>query len=81
MYIDNSTSINYPKTLVIRNHLGGMIWQLYHVEKEIEAKRLAHNATMNGFQAITLEEHQPDEIETCEGWRENAESIIKDEEE
>lgn len=70
MYTDNSTNGKYPKTLVIRNHEGGMVWQIYHVEKEKEAEILAHNATGNGFQAITLEDHQPELKQTWEDWRE-----------
>ena len=69
MYIDTSSNSNYPKTLIIRNHVGGMVWQVYHVEKEIEAKRLARNATNNGFQAITLEDYKPEIKETFLGWR------------
>lgn len=69
MYKDISVG-DYPKTLVIRNHEGGMVWQVYHVEKLIEAERLAGNATRNGFQAITLEDYQPDREETFPDWRE-----------
>lgn len=72
MYTDISTDTSYPKTLVIRNHLGGLIWQIYHVQKESEAIKLADNATKNGFEAITLENYQPDEEETWSDWRETA---------
>jgi hypothetical protein len=70
MYTDISTNEIYPKTLVIRNHEGGMIWQIYHVEKESEATKLSNNATMNGFEAITLEDYQPENEETWSDWRE-----------
>ena len=67
---DISTNEKYPKTLVIRNHSGGMVWQIYHVELEAEAKQLSANATLNGFYAITLEDHQPELEQTWEDWRE-----------
>ena len=70
MYTDNSTNDKYPKTLVVRNSEGGMVWQIYHVEKEKEAEILARNATGNGFYAITLEDHQPELKQTWEDWRE-----------
>lgn len=69
MYKNVSSNQNYPKTLVIRNHEGGMIWQIYHVQALHEAKILASNATNNGFQAITLEDYQPDLEETWSDWR------------
>ena len=69
MYKDISSNQDYPKTLVIRNHEGGMIWQIYHVQALHEAKILADNATSNGFQAITLENYQPDLKETWSDWR------------
>ena len=70
MYKDISTLDQFPKTLVIRNHQGGMIWQIYHVQKESEAQKLALNATMNAFEAITLENYQEDMEETWPDWRE-----------
>jgi hypothetical protein len=69
MYTDISTDEKYPKTLILRNHEGGMIWQIYHVEKQTEAERLAINATNNAFHAITLEDHQPDMKQTWPDWR------------
>lgn len=60
----------YPKTLVIRNHEGGMIWQIYHVQAEHEAAQLSRNATRHGFRAITLEDYQPEMEETWPDWRE-----------
>ena len=70
MYKDISTNDNYPKTLIFRNHEGGLIWQICHVQKESEAAKLAVNATRNGFEAITLEDYQPEEEETWPDWRE-----------
>lgn len=70
MYLDISTSGSYPKTLIIRNHEGGLIWQVYHVQKEREAKLLSGNATENGFMAITLEDFKEDYEETFPDWRE-----------
>ncbi len=77
MYSNESTSNSYPKTLVIRNHQGGMIWQIYHVEAEHEAGRLSANATKNGFFCITLEDYRPDMTETWPNWRDNASSITE----
>lgn len=77
MYKNISTNSNYPKTLIIRNHEGGLIWQIYHVEAKHEADRLATNATRNGFYAITLEDHQPELIQTWPDWRDTAQSIIE----
>lgn len=77
MYKNNTSNTDYPKTLVVRNHEGGMVWQIYHVEKEIEADKLAANAYKNGFYAITLEDHQPGEEQTWPDWRETAKNIIE----
>jgi len=76
MYTFESRDSKYPKTLIIRNHSGGMIWQVYHVETESEARKLSANATSNGFQAITLEDHQPDVEETWPDWRGASEGIV-----
>ena len=70
MYTDISTTNDFPKTLMIRNHKGGMIWQIYHVQKESEAKKLESNAYNNGFYGSTLEDYQPNEKETWPDWRE-----------
>lgn len=71
-YTDISTTDEYPKTLIIRNHQGGAIWQIYHVQKLSEAQKLSNNAHSNGFYAITLEDYQPEEKETWPDWRETA---------
>ena len=76
MYTNISTTNNFPKTLIIRNHQGGMIWQIYHVHKLSEAEKLSHNATMNGFETITLENYQEDIKETWPDWRETCSSDI-----
>ena len=72
MFTDISTNDNYPKTLVVRNHEGGGIWQIYHVHKLREADILSRNATSNGFEAITLEDYHADYDETWPDWRETA---------
>lgn len=68
MYRDKSTT-TFPKHLIIRNHLGGMVWQVYKVEKESEAIKLANNASKNGFADITLENFDKDLEETFPDWR------------
>ena len=49
MYKDNTTNNNFPKTLLIRNTIGGLVWQVYHVINYSEAKLLSNNAKNNGF--------------------------------
>lgn len=70
MYIDISNNKEYPKTFMVRNHNGGMIWQVYHVNKKTEVERLASNAFHNGFYGSTLEDYQPEYVETWPDWRE-----------
>ena len=69
MLVDESNSNAFPKTLFIRNSVGGMIWQVYHVQKLKEAEILSHNATMNGFESCILENHNADYEETFPNWR------------
>jgi hypothetical protein len=76
MYTDISTTEHYPKTLMIRNHDGGMVWQVYHVQKQSEADKLASNAHKNGFWGSTLEDHQPEQEETWSDWRETCDPSI-----
>jgi hypothetical protein len=38
MFTDITTNNNYPKTLVIRNHEGGAIWQVYHMDNEYQVR-------------------------------------------
>jgi hypothetical protein len=71
MFTDISSIAEYPKNLIIRNHLGGMIWQVYKVEKYSEADQISANATRNGFEAITLEDYDPKMEETFPDWRES----------
>jgi hypothetical protein len=71
MYKDTSSNSEYPKTLMIRNHEGGMIWQVYHVNTLQEADKLSKNAHKNGFWGTTLEDHQPKRTETWPDWRDN----------
>lgn len=70
IYEDKSTTSNYPKTLMVRNTKGGLIWQTYHVQKQSEAEKLAANAYANGFYGSTLEDYQPEYEETWPDWRE-----------
>lgn len=64
-----STNNNYPKTVVIRNSKGGMIWQIYHVKSERAAEIIAKRAADNCFEGVTLEDYQPNMEETSEGWQ------------
>lgn len=68
-YQDNTTTSNYPKTLLIRNEPGGMIWQVYQVQKESEASKLSANAMGNGFHSRTLVDYTEDYDETFPDWR------------
>jgi len=77
MYKNNSTTDTFPKTLLIRNTEGGMIWQIYHVNSEKVAQVLAANATLNKFEAITLEDYNPEYEETWPDWRETATIDVK----
>ena len=76
MYTDNSTNDTYPKTLIIRNHQGGMIWQIYHIKKLHEVIKISSNATSNGFYAITLEDYDKSLEETFLNWRENCDFVF-----
>ena len=69
-YTDLTTNNVYPKTLFVRNQPGEMIWQVYHVQKESEAVKLAQNATNNGFYGISLEDYDSYHEETWPDWRE-----------
>ena len=75
MYRDISIG-EYPKTLMIRNHEGGMIWQVYHVHTQNQVDRLSSNAHRNGFLGSTLEDHQPEQEETWPDWRDNCDPEI-----
>jgi hypothetical protein len=69
MYTDISTT-SFPKTLMVRNHKGGMIWQVYHVDNIDDVERLTSNAYRNGFYGSTLEDYQAEREETWPDWRE-----------
>lgn len=66
---DITTDSIYPKTLVIRNHQGGAIWQIYHMDNKYQVSDIVDGATKNGFEAITLEDYQEDYEETFPHWR------------
>lgn len=59
--------MNFPKMLVMRNSLGGMIWQAYRIENEKERELLSNSARKNGF--IVQEEDADYTDETSPGWR------------
>lgn len=58
---------SYPKMLIIRNTVGGMICQAYKVETEKEVELLSKSARSNGF--IVQEEHTDFCEETTPNWR------------
>jgi hypothetical protein len=66
---DNTTNSIFPKTLLIRNEKDGLVWQVYHVQKTIEAYRLANTATRNGYEDIRLEDYNPEYEESYPDWR------------
>ena len=63
--------MNYPKTLVIRNSYGGMIWQAYHIHNDEEKDILESNAQKHGFICFVKDYNYTDE--TSPGWRETNE--------
>ena len=69
MFEDISTGNTYPKTLVIRNSVGGAIWQVYHVDNIYQAVYISKGAKANCFEGRTLEDYQPNEEETFPNWR------------
>jgi len=78
MYTDETTDSTYPKTVIVRNEIGGMVWQIYHVEKEEEASIINDNAHNNGFESVSLEDHQPELEQTWEDWRETADGRLRE---
>lgn len=70
IYTDLTTSKEFPKTLIIRNTPGGMIWQIYHPDTQEDVDNLTSNAYSNGFFGITLEDYNSELKETWEDWRE-----------
>jgi hypothetical protein len=73
-YQDISTT-DFPKTLIVRNHVGGAGWQVYHVQKLSEVEKLTENCWNNGFYGSTLENYTG-EKETWSDWRETEEGKI-----
>lgn len=57
--------------LIMRNQIGGMIWQAYRVENEREAELLSRSAKHNGF--IVQTEDVDYAEETTPEWRETQE--------
>lgn len=53
---------------IIRNQTGGMIWQVYTVENEVEVSILDKNRKLNGFESGMVEPNSYME-ETWPGWR------------
>ena len=58
-----------PKSLIIRNEFGGMIWQCYRVHNSEEVRLLSKTAKANGFLSVQLEQGMDDVEETWPGWR------------
>lgn len=77
MYRNTSTKNEFPKTLLIRNTKGGMIWQIYHVNNSSEAKLLSQNATNNGFEDRELTDHDISYKETFPDWRETGKKLVE----
>jgi|WetSurMetagenome_2_1015567.scaffolds.fasta_scaffold55296_4 hypothetical protein len=75
-YLDVSSSPDYPKSLMVRNSVGGMVWQHYRVRSKAEADALCANSWNNGFYGSTLEDNNPYE-ETYPNWREECTDEIK----
>lgn len=75
-YDNISTGYHFPKTLFIRNQIGGLIWQVYNVHSYNEAEYLSTNAKRNGFEGRTLTDYDSNYEETFENWREH-EGFIK----
>ena len=76
-FVEQTTCKEYPKTLLIHNTVGGMIWQVYHVNNRNEARFLAMNAKRNGFEWRRLVDYIEDEEETSPDWREASDVWIK----
>jgi len=69
MFESISTGNSYPKTLVIRNTVGGGIWQVYHVDNAYQALYISKGAMTKGYEGRTLEDYQPDLDDTFPNWR------------
>lgn len=64
-----STTDTFPKTVMVRNTVGGMIWQVYHVNHVRSAEIIAEYASKASFESVTLEDFQPNMEETFPNWR------------
>ncbi len=64
-----STDSLWPKTLVIRNSKGGLIWQVYHVNNDAQAIYITEGAHDNGFESVTLQDYDGEMVETFPNWR------------
>ena len=73
-----TTTPDYPKTLFIRNHKEGLIWQIYNVNNFSEAVLLSMNAKCNGFYYCSLEEFDKNHEETFPTWRNEASILIQE---
>jgi hypothetical protein len=67
-FYDFSTG-DFPKTLLIRNEPGGMIWQVYHPDNIKDVEEIKKRAFANGFEEITLTDYAPNYKETFPDWR------------
>lgn len=68
--IDESTNDSWPKTLLIQNTLDGLVWQVYHVNNELEVSILSENAWNNDFEVQKLIDFDDFHYkETWPGWR------------
>lgn len=61
--------MDYPKILEIRNEPYGAVWQVYHVQDDVEVALLSRTARENGFRSQELVEYNADYEETWPGWR------------
>lgn len=69
LYVDKSTK-GFPKTLLIHNHEGGMVWQVYHVENEHDLEMLCETAENNRFDYRLVTDLNKELEETWPDWRE-----------
>ena len=63
-----STKGNDMQQLEIRNTIGGMVWQVYHVETKQEIEMLTRTARGNDFEGFKISD-TIDREETWLGWR------------
>lgn len=65
----NEIEQGFPKTLEIRNTSGGIVWQVYHVNNELEIEMLIATSSSNGFMAQDIVPYDPKREETFPNWR------------